>query len=198
MKKSLILALAVLMVVCFAAGATLAYLFVETNQVVNTFAYGDINIDLTETVNGNSQSAATNKVENNNFKMIPGDTLTKDPEVIVKAGSEACWLFVKVEKGNNFDTFMTYQMASGWTEMGTGTGIYYREVSAAAADQEFAVLLNNQVTVKPEVTKVMLNALTEGTMPTLTFTAYAVQKNNVASVTDAWNLVATKGIPSNP
>ena len=30
--------------------------------------------------------------------MIPGKTLAKDPMVTVEAGSEACYLFVKVEE----------------------------------------------------------------------------------------------------
>ena len=199
MKKGLLLALAMVMAFCIGIGGTLAYLFVETNQVVNTFAYGDIEIDLTETVNGTSQSAATNKVENDNFKMVPGNTLTKDPKVTVKANSEACWLFVKVEKSDNFDNFMTCEIADGWTELASVAGanykVYYREVGAVTVNTEFTVLNDNQVAVKNTVLKTNLKALTESTYPTLTFTAYAVQKANVATVADAWALVETKGVP---
>lgn len=121
--------------------------------------------------------------------MVPGNTIAKDPKVTVKANSEACWLFVKVEKSSNFDSFMTYEMANGWTQ-GDGTkipaNVFYREVAATTAATDFSVLKDNSVLVKDSVTKTMLNGLGETTFPTLTFTAYAVQKDNVATATDAW------------
>ena len=47
------------------------------------------------------------------------------------------------------------------------------------------MLADNAVTVKSAVTKAMLEtAKTDA--PTLTFKAYAVQKDNVVSATDAW------------
>ena len=92
---------------------------------------------------------------------------------------------------------MTYEIADGWTALPGETNVYYREVPATEADTEFAVLKDNEVLVKATVLKTELNALTEGTMPTLTFTAYAVQKDNVTSVADAWKLVGTEGLPAN-
>lgn len=184
MKKGLILILSIVMVVCISISATLAYLFVETTPVENTFEYGDINITLDE-----SKDLA--------LKMIPGNTITKDPAVTVLKDSEACWLFVKIDKSANFDDFMTYEIADGWTALPGETNVYYREVPATEADTEFAVLKDNEVLVKATVLKTELNALTEGTMPTLTFTAYAVQKANVTSVADAWKLVGTEGLPAN-
>lgn len=184
MKKGLILILSIVMVVCISISATLAYLFVETTPVENTFEYGDINITLDES-------------KDLDLKMIPGNTITKDPAVTVLKDSEACWLFVKIDKSANFDDFMTYEIADGWTALPGETNVYYREVPATEADTEFAVLKDNEVLVKATVLKTELNALTEGTMPTLTFTAYAVQKDNVTSVADAWKLVGTKGVPAN-
>ena len=60
------------------------------------------------------------------------------------------------------------------------------DAATAAAGASFAVLAGNQVTVKDTVTKTMLNALTPATYPTLTFTAYAVQMDNVADAAAAW------------
>lgn len=173
-KKAWLSALAVILVLCCAVGGTLAWLTQKTDAVVNTFTVGDINITLTET--------------EREYKMVPGNTIDKDPIVTVQAGSEACWLFVKVEKSANFDTFMTCAMATGWTALAGQEGVYYRQVdaAAAAAGASFAVLVGNQVTVKDTVTKTMLNALTPATYPTLTFTAYAVQMDNVADVAAAW------------
>ena len=184
MKKGLILILSIVMVVCIRISATLAYLFVETTHVENTFEYGDINITLDES-------------EDLDLKMIPGNTITKDPTVTVLKDSEACWLVVEIGESTNFDDFMTYESADGWTALPGETNVYYRAVPATEADTEFAVLKDNEVLVKATVLKTELNALTEGTMPTLTFTAYAVQKDNVTSVADAWKLVGTKGVPAN-
>ena len=175
MKKKLTVSLAVLaLVACMTAGATLAWLTAKTSSVTNTFTYGDINIELKETT-GES------------YKMVPGNTIAKDPKVTVKANSEACWLFVKVEKSTNFDEFMTYGIADGWTKLDGVDGVYYREVASPTDDTVFDVLKDNSVTVKTTVTKEQFNSLTSN--PTLTFTAYACQKDNVSTATQAWNLV---------
>ena len=177
MKKKLTVSLAVLaLVACMTAGATLAWLTAKTSSVTNTFTYGDINIELKETTGESS-------------KMVPGNTIAKDPKVTVKANSEACWLFVKVEKSTNFDEFMTYGIADGWTKLDGVDGVYYREVASPTDDTVFDVLKDNSVTVKTTVTKEQFNSLTSTTMPTLTFTAYACQKDNVSTAADAWNLV---------
>lgn len=176
-KKSLALVLALAMIVVCVVGGTLAWLTATTGSVKNTFTYGDINITLAES-------------DDLDLKMVPGYTIAKDPKVTVKAGSEKCYLFVKVEKSSNFDSFMTYTMATGWTALTGVDGVYYRIVDASATNQEFGVLKDNQVTVRGDVTKTMLNDLTEATQPTLTFTAYACQymKNGTENFTaaEAW------------
>ena len=168
-KKTLALVLALTLLVAGVVGGTLAWLTNRTAEVKNTFTVGDINIGLTETTA--------------DYKMVPGNKLDKDPTVIVKAESEACWLFVKVTKSENLDTFITYAIAEGWTKL--QDGVYYREVPASNADQTFSVLKGDAVTVNSDVTKEMLTAK-DFTNPTLTFKAYAVQKDNVASASDAW------------
>lgn len=168
-KKTLALVLALTLLVAGVVGGTLAWLTDQTAEVKNTFTVGDINIGLTETTT--------------DYKMVPGNTIAKDPTVTVKANSEACWLFVKVTESENLDTFITYAIAEGWTEL--QDGVYYREVSASDADQTFPVLAGNAVTVKDTVTKEMLTA--DGfTNPTLTFKAYAIQKAHFDTPAAAW------------
>lgn len=166
-KKATIAVTALLLVLCFAIGGTLAWLKAETKPVVNTFTYGDINIDLSETTG-------------DEYKMIPGNDITKDPKVTVKAGSEACWLFVKVEKSDNYaDYLANYTIADGWNELDGVAGVYYREVDAATAKDgtSYQVLKGDKVTVLDSVEKSDMEAIKNGTVdePTLTFTAYAVQ-----------------------
>ena len=180
MKKALFIMLSAALIVCATVAGTLAWLTDKTEPVVNTFTVGDINITLTES-------------DNLDLKMVPGKDISKDPKVTVKAGSEACWLFVKVEKSGNFDSFMTFEIANGWTELTEGSGVYYRNVgdksADGATDELFPVISGNKVTVKNTVTKADLNGLTEATYPTLTFTAYAVQKDGINDATTAWGKV---------
>lgn len=180
-KKSIALLVAVSMIVGCIIGGTLAWLTATTGPVTNTFTVGNVDIDLTETTT--------------DYKMVPGNTIDKDPKVTVEKDSEACWLFVKVGKGNDFDTYMTYTMAAGWVQLMFDKDgnpltdlVYYRDVPSSTTDTVFSVLANDQVTVKDSVTKGMMDDIKNGTTsaPTLTFTAYAVQKDNVADAADAW------------
>lgn len=177
MKKALFIMLSAALIVCATVAGTLAWLTDSTGPVVNTFTVGDINITLTES-------------DNLDLKMVPGKDISKDPKVTVKEGSEACWLFVKVVKYGNFDSFMTFEIANGWTELTEGSGVYYRNVgdesAVVATDAPFNVISGNKVTVKNTVTKADLNGLTEATYPTLTLTAYAVQRAGFENAADAW------------
>lgn len=186
MKKGFIIILSTLIALCIGVGATLAYLVAESETIVNTFVYGDINITLEETT-GNS------------YKMIPGNKIAKDPKVKVEAGSEDCWLFVELTKSANYGTYLAeYAVSEGWTKL--QEGVYYRE---AKAGDSFYVLANGgegyengYVKVNESVTKEQMEAIKSSGMPTLTVKAYAVQKANVATASDAWALVATKGVPT--
>ena len=168
------------LVAVISIGGTIAWLTDKTDAVTNTFTTSDISIELAET--------------KSNFKMVPGNTIDKDPKVTVKANSEACWLFVKIEESANLDDYITYAVdvavdgADGWIALDGVDGVYYREVDATTADKTFSVLANDNVTVNGTVTKEMMDALAEdgAVQPTLTFTAYACQKDNVSTAADAW------------
>ena len=99
---------------------SLAWLVDKTGDVTNTFTDSDINIKLEETTG-------------NNYKMIPGWTIPKDPKVTVADDSEDCYVFVKVtedlgswtdniinENGADspatFDDYLHYDMAEGWIQ----------------------------------------------------------------------------------
>lgn len=185
--RAFVALLALVLVIGCAAGGTIAWLTAQTGPVVNTFTYGDINITLTETKPVNQQA-----------KIIPGVDIEKDPKVTVKANSEACWLFVKVEEEGTFVTGkVTYSIATGWTQ-GDGTkipaNVYYRDVSAEDAKNgvSYYVLAgdttypNGVITVSEELTKAEVNSITAENQPKLTFTAYAVQKDGSDTAAAAW------------
>ena len=196
--KLVVAMLAVTLLIGCAIGGTVAWLTATTDSVVNTFTYGDINIDLWETKDGMHTESRLNEngyVVNarSDLKIIPGVDLPKDPTVTVKAGSEACWLFVKVEEAGKFvDGKVTYSIAEGWIALTGQPGVYYREVPAAAADTEFGVIKDNKIIVSSDLTKAEINKLTGADKtPKLTFTAYAVQKDGIADAATAWTKVST-------
>ena len=174
--KLVVAMLAVTLLIGCAIGGTVAWLTDKTTAVTNTFTYGDINIELTETKPTNKQA-----------KIIPGVDIEKDPKVTVKKDSEDCWLFVKVEEAGTFvANKVTYSIDDGWTKLTGVTGVdnvYYREVGAVTADTSFDVIKDNKVYVKDTLTKEDIKNITN---PTLTFTAYAVQKDAAQTAADAW------------
>ena len=172
MKKLLSLVIAtVLMSLCF-IGTTYAWLVAKSEPVITTFTAGNINIELT----GHEVSVQ---------KMVPGATLAYSSQVVVKANSEDCWLFIKEEKSSSFDTYLSYNLIDGWTQLDGQDGIYYRIVDASETDQIFGILANDEINVNRDATKEDYDAL--GTnYPTLTFTAYAVQKLGFDTAASAW------------
>ncbi len=178
-KKGLALVLALTLLVTGIVAGTLAWLTDKSDSVANTFTTSDIKVELEETTGSD-------------YKMIPGYTISKDPKATVLAGSEECYLFVKLEKSANFDSYLTYEIADDWTELTGVTGVYYRKILTADIGTGYPVLKDNQVTVKGSVTKAQMNALdAEGAAkPTLTVTAYASQlhKNATTDFTpeEAW------------
>lgn len=182
-KKTLALAAAAALACCCVAGGSLSWLWDRTEPLDNVFTVGHVAIELEE-------STGTS------YKMIPGCTIGKDPTVTVKAGSEDCWLFVRVEKSEGFDNYMACVLDDQWKELTSHPGVYYRQVPKAGTDQKFSVLKDDQITVRDTVTE---EAMAAAGNPTLTFTAYAVQYYNgedehgnptAFDAEDAWAQVA--------
>lgn len=201
MKKKTIAILMAAMLVCGgAAGATMAWLTAGSTSVVNTFTYGDINIELTEE-NPEDQVA----------KMVPGDDIVKDPKVTVKAESEPCYLFVKIEPDNDYEKFfgkfdsdnveIETELSPGWMLLTGEDNVYYRIVNPndgqpLSEDTSFYILKGNKVKVLETVKKEDMETLKKkGTdkYPTLKFTAYAVQLDNIVDAKTAWAQVSTIG-----
>ena len=186
-KKGLALVLALTLLVVGVVAGTLAWLTAKSDVVTNTFTTSDIKVELKETTG-------------TEYKMIPGYTISKNPKATVLAGSEECYLFVKLDKSASFDTYLEYVIADGWTKLDGVDTVYYRVVDGTTNQigTPYSVLKDDQVTVKGEVTKAMMDGLTTETLPKLTVTAYASQlhKNATTEFTaaEAWANVN----PTNP
>lgn len=175
MRKSHIwLIIAVSLLLMLGVGTTVALLVASTNTVANTFTIGNVGITLTETTG-------------NEYKIIPGATVKKDPVVTVLSGSDSCWLFVKVEKNSTFDSYCTYEVQDEWTSLPGHEGIYYQKVDSPRENMTFPILENNCIRIKDTVTKEQLSILT--IHPILQFTAYGVQSDGVDTAHDAWQII---------
>lgn len=188
-KKILVPAVASLMLMSGVVGGSLAYLIDTTGPVKNTFTVGNVDITLEETGTTDGNGVATK-----NFKMVPGNSISKDPKVTVLADSEACWLFVEVIESDNLRDFIDYELNSSWIALDEEKqpGVYYREVEDAKENKEFSVLANDTVTVLTSVTKDMMDEVEKDNSkaPTLTFKAYAIQQANIDNVNEAWEQVS--------
>lgn len=206
-KQTIALVLAVALVIGCSMGGTMAWLTSKTPGVQNIFTTSDIDITLTET--GEDQDTSTDG-EQRNYKMIPGWTIDKDPAVTVKAGSEDCWVFIKVNESETpaLDDYIEYEIdTNNWKPLVDINGnkvadVYVQTMPSKdiEADRTIKILQDNQVTVKDKVTKEMMNALTAENYPTLTFTAYATQywKSNDIPFTEAeaWQNVQPEETPT--
>ena len=95
-SKALLLTLCAVLLVAASVLGTMAYL-TSTDTVTNTFTVGKVEIKLDEakvTADGIPVESAA-RVTENSYKLMPGNTYTKDPTVTVKAGSEESYVRMK-------------------------------------------------------------------------------------------------------
>ena len=187
-SKAILMALCAVLLVAASVMGTLAYL-TSTDTVTNTFTVGNVAITLDEVqVNANGtpvEDAA--RVQKNTYKLLPGHTYTKDPTIHVVAGSEDCYLFVKVVneiaaiEAKDTDTSKTSiaaQMeAKGWDVVDATNGIYvYADAQGkpAAVSAGASVVIFDNFTISGSVDNDTLAAY-DG--ETIVIDAYAVQKD---------------------
>ena len=190
-KKMLVILLALTVTMVTAAGGTLAFLY-GTQNVKNTFTYGDIQIDLEETDTGLDPDQ---NPDTNQYPMLPGQPIHKDPKVTVYAGSLDCWLFVELTESWNFADYLSYTVADGWEPLEGVPGVFCRAVDAMGESQTFPVIKDDLIYMKESVTLGQLATLTDADYPTLTIKAYAIQRSaaieETATAQAAWALLQT-------
>lgn len=197
--RNVLLIVSMMLVVAMASiGGTVAWLAAKTTTVTNTFTAGDITLDLKEhdyIASSNSLSETVTVTEEDDYKIVPGLNLPKDPFVTVGAKSEACWLFVKIEK-ENWLSAMTYAVdtavqpnttddAKTWTRVpNVAEEVYYIKVNATSTATDYNILKGEQIVVPSTISKTTLN--NHSGKPVLKFTAYAVQQTAITDVNEAW------------
>ena len=192
--KKIVLGVAALaLVAVIAVMGTLAYL-TSQDKVTNTFTIGQIEITLDEApVDANGKATTGDRVKTNSYKLIPGHSYDKDPTVHVQPGSEACYVFVKIEDGiaaiEDATTIANQVTAKGWTALGNDyPGIYYK-TQAAVGDTAVDLVVF-------ETFKLTGNAdVAQYENAKIVVTAYAVQQDGFATAKAAWD--ATFGASGN-
>ena len=205
-KKLLIMSVAMVLVCAFAVGMTIAYL-TSTDEVVNTFTVGNVQIQLDEAAANPDGSLIEGapRVKANSYKLIPGHTYTKDPTVTVLSGSESSYIKMTVtfSKSRELDAIFaptgadltsifkgydsTNWICKGNTEDASANTrtyeFWYKETVAAPTADVALDALFDSITVPGTITNDQL-ATIQGM--TITVNAYAIQADGFANADAAW------------
>ena len=183
MYKAMALVLCAVLLMAGSIFGTLAYLQSKTETVTNTFVTGKVEITLHEYEIDNTTGEKKDvKVENGGLvgiKLVPNREIQKNPVITVKAGSEKCYLFVKVEDGLKGLATINWDN-NKWQNM-TGTNIYYytSPVTVSATEDE-------EVEVFPSIQCKNVEKYENADNISLAITAYAVQADGFDNAAAAW------------
>ena len=194
-KKIMALLLCAVLLVGATIAGTVAYL-TSTDEVKNTFAVGNVKIYLDETDIDGSETGTIEEAgrdKENEYHLMPGKEYAKDPRVTVRAGSEPCYIFVRVvndiaaiEAAGN--TTIAKQMEANWHLVDGETNVYYYKDVLTAGD---TATVFEKFVIADNVTNDTLAAYapneTTGAKKTITVTAYAVQQEGFATAQAAWD-----------
>ena len=212
MKKKLMTVLALVLVVAMSVAGTYAYL-TSTDEVVNTFTVGDVQIKLDEAEANPDGSLVegADRVKANSYKLLPGHTYNKDPMVTVLKGSESSYVKMTVtfSKASELDAifapdganmtriFNGYDSAEwelkGVTENASDNTrtyeFWYKEAVAAPTTDVALDALFDSITVPGGIDNDQLKTI-EGM--TITVNAYAIQADGFGTAEAAWAAYAAE------
>lgn len=213
-SKTLILVLCVAALVAASIMGTLAYL-TDRETAVNTFTVGKVSISLDEAkVNPDGTVAdGAERVTENEYHLIPGQSYVKDPTVTVKAESEASYIRMMVTihnasavneiTGNDPGSLLSGWDSTNWTLTGdpiTDTDAntvtyeyrYYQIVDAFESDEDIVLPpLFTTMTVPGTVTGEQLQELYDGGFK-ITVQGHAIQSATFADADEAWEAFQTQ------
>lgn len=198
-RKILVSLAALALVAAISIGGTLAYLTSKAD-VTNTFTVGNVAITMDETDVDDSTEGAARDTQNS-YKLLPGQTYIKDPQIHVTTGSEDCYLFVTVDNlisgieatTNN----VAAQMAeNGWVNAGVEgkANLYVYVGTEEGASDPKAVAAGVDVDVFKTITidgNVNNATLASYAGKTITVNAYAIQAEGFSGKTAAQIWAAT-------
>lgn len=185
---------------------TMAYL-TSTDEVVNTFTVGNVQIKLDEAKANPDGTLVPNadRVQENSYKLLPGHTYNKDPMVTVLKGSESSYVKMTVTftrsaelddifapTGANMTSIFKGYDSTNWIDKGntedttanTRTYEFWYKEPVAAQDADVALdALFDQIVVPASITNEQLETIAG---MTITVNAYAIQADGFANAAEAW------------
>ena len=207
-SKALLLSLCAVVLVTASVLGTMAYLTDTTEDVVNTFTVGNVTLggDLQEGLDeskvdeyGVQTDDGVTRVLGNSYKLVPGQTYTKDPTVHVANDSEDSYIFVKVQNGiadfeaetvgGGYTNIADQIEANEWIALSGHEGIYYKVFEQPDSEDGYTDLaVFEEFKLADDAQDV------EGwdtiDRQQITIKAYAVQKEGFASAEAAWTAAA--------
>lgn len=206
-NKALLVLLALVLVIGCTVGGTLAWLTAETGTATNTFTVGDIG---TLTLKEKETAVGADGVTNN-YTIVPGMDIAKDPMVSYKYEGEneavPVYVFVNVvaegwtQEGNAYSVLGDDNSAllswsvdcnetTGWKPVSAEyDDVYYKVVAAGESLENVAVIAGNKITVSSAITEKNVSDIAKAAGD-ITFTAYAIQQAGFGTVADAWEAVS--------
>ena len=206
MKKIVMGLVCALALVTASVMGTMAYL-TSTDEVVNTFTVGNVQIKLDEAKANPDGSLVANadRVKANTYKLLPGHTYAKDPMVTVLKGSESSYVkmtvtFTKAAEldaifapsGADMTSIFDGYDSTKWISKGNTKDIeantrtyefWYKDAVAALNGDVALDALFDRIVVPTSITNTQL-ATIEGM--TITVNAYAIQADGFANAEAAW------------
>ena len=208
MKKKLMTVLALVLVIAMSVAGTYAYL-TSTDEVVNTFTVGNVQIKLDEAKANADGSLVPNadRVKANSYKLLPGHTYNKDPMVTVVKGSESSYVKMTVtfskaaqldaifapNGGADMTSIFNGYDSTNWiykgntedTTANTRTYEFWYKETVAAPNADVALdALFDSIIVPGTITNAQLATIKD---MTITVNAYAIQADGFADAADAWS-----------
>ena len=205
-KKTLLMLACAVMLVLVSVMGTMAYL-TSTDEVVNTFTVGNVQIKLDEAKANTDGSLVPNadRVKANSYKLLPGHTYAKDPMVTVLKGSESSYVkmtvtFTKAAEldaifaptGADMTSIFNGYDSTNWIYKGntkdekanTRTYEFWYKDTVAAPTADVALdALFDSITVPGTITNEQLATIEN---MTITVNAYAIQADGFANAAAAW------------
>lgn len=173
MKKTLTIALSMVLVAAIAVTGTLAFLTDDSEVLINKFKFGNTEVEIAEP----TWDAALGEEEA--MKVVPGETVDKDPTVTVK-GTEEVYVYAYVN--NALADYVTIGAIDDakWTPVVGLDGLYrYNDTVTPAADGTKLDPLFETVTISETVTQKMLEENNPFTNGTITVQAYVHQAKEI-------------------
>lgn len=174
MKKTLTIALSMVLVAAIAVTGTLAFLTASSTELVNKFTFGNTEVEIAEP----TWTAALGGKEA--MKVVPGQTVAKDPTVTVK-GSEEVYVYAYVN--NALADYVTIGDIDDahWTLVVGLPGLYryYKTVTPAENVGTELEPLFETVTISEGITQETLKENNPFTDGTITVQAYVHQAKEI-------------------